>query len=192
VTADRFDDFDGPIELKLTDLPPGFHAPSTFIEAGQISTTFTLFGDEKASQPDAKHPPFKLAASATIDGKTVTHDAVGSVPKLVDPGDIVTTTAQSTVTIHPGHETRLLVHVERRNGFKGRIPVDVLGLPHGVRVLNIGLNGILVTERDTSREIVIYAEPWVQPMSHPFVVLAKRESKGTDHAADSVLLKVEK
>jgi hypothetical protein len=68
----------------------------------------------------------------------------------------------------------------------------VRGLPHGVRVLNIGLNGILLTERDTSREVVIYAEPWVKPMEHPFVVLAKREGKGTDHAAKSVLLKVEK
>jgi hypothetical protein len=37
---------------------------------------------------------------------------------------------------------------------------------------------------------VIYAEPWVQPATHPFVVLAKREGKNTEHAAKSVLLKV--
>ena len=42
---------------------------------------------------------------------------------------------------------RLTVKVERRNGFKGRIPLDVQGLPHGVRVLDVGLNGILVTQR---------------------------------------------
>ncbi len=66
------------------------------------------------------------------------------------------------------------------------------GLPHGVRVLNIGLNGILITERETSREVVLYAEPWVKPMERPIVVLAKREGANTEHAAKSVLLKIEK
>jgi hypothetical protein len=192
VTADRSDDFDGPIQVKLDNLPPGFSAPTTFIESGQTSTTFALFVDAKAANPDSKAPPLKLVATATIDGRPVIHEATGSLPKIVEPGDIVTTTAVPSVSIRPGQETRLLVHVERRNGFKGRIPLDVLGLPHGVRVLNVGLNGILVTERDTSREIFIYAEPWVQPMQHPFVVLANREGKGTQHAAQSVLLKVEK
>jgi hypothetical protein len=82
------------------------------------------------------------------------------------------------------------VKVERRNEFKGRVPVDVRGLPHGVRVLDIGLNGILITERESQREVVIYAEPWAQVQEHPFVVLARREGKGTEHAAKSVLLKV--
>jgi hypothetical protein len=192
VTADRLDDFDGPIQVRLENLPAGFSAPTTFIEAGQTSTTFALFADAKAANPDAKAPQLKLVANATIDGQPVVREATGGLPKVVEPGEIVTTTAQDTVVIHPGQETRLLVHVERRNDFKGRIPLDVLGLPHGVRVLNVGLNGILVTERDTSREIFIYAEPWVQPMQHPFVVLANREGKGTQHASQSVLLKVEK
>ena len=73
-----------------------------------------------------------------------------------------------------------------------RIPLDVKGLPYGVRVLDIGLNGILLTERDSEREVAIYCEPWVAPMDHPFVVLARREGKNTEHAARSVLLKVKK
>jgi hypothetical protein len=192
VTADRLDDFDGRIQVRLENLPPGFSAPSTFIEAGQTSTNFALFADAKTANPDPKAPPLKLVATAMIDGQQVVREATGGSPKVVDPGDIVTTTAVQAVAIRPGQETRLLVNVERRNGFKGRIPSDVQGLPHGVRVLHVGLNGILVTERDTSREIFLYAEPWVQPMEHPFVVLANREGKGTQHAAQSVLLKVEK
>jgi hypothetical protein len=82
------------------------------------------------------------------------------------------------------------VKIERRNGFKGRVPVEVRGLPHGVHVLDVGLNGILITEAETSRTFVIYAEPWVQPTTHPFVVLARSERKGTEHAARSVLLRV--
>ena len=120
------------------------------------------------------------------------HEAAGGVPKLLDPGDIVTTTRQNTVAIRPGQETRLVVDVERRGDFKGRVPLEVRGLPHGVRVLNIGLNGILITERDKSREVVIYAEPWVRPMEVPFVVMARSERKGTEHAAKAVTLKVER
>jgi hypothetical protein len=134
--------------------------------------------------------PIKLVAKATIDGKEVVREVTGGMPKVVEPGDLVTVTAVGEVTIKPGGEARLRVKIERRNDFKGRVPVEVRGLPHGVRVLDIGLNGILITERDTEREIAIYAEPWVKPMEHPFVVLSKREGKNTEHAAKSVLLKV--
>src|SRR6202011_6422833 len=106
--------------------------------------------------------------------------------------DIVTTTEQAEVVVAPGGEVRVTAKVERRNGFAGRIPLDVRGLPHGVRVLDIGLNGILITEKETTRTFVIYGEPWVQPMTQPFVVLARREGKNTEHAARSVLLKVSK
>jgi hypothetical protein len=83
------------------------------------------------------------------------------------------------------------VHIERRAGFTGRVPLEVKGLPHGVRVLDIGLNGILITEKETRRTIVLHAESWVEPTEHPFVILAKREGKNSEHAAKSVLLKVQ-
>ena len=112
------------------------------------------------------------------------------MPKLIEPGDLVTTVKESSVAIKPGAQAKLTVTIERRNGFQGRVPLDVKGLPHGVRVLDIGLNGILVNETETTRTVVLYAEPWVQAMERPFVVLAKREGKNTEHAAKSVLLNV--
>ncbi|MDB5313706.1 MAG: translocation protein TolB [Gemmataceae bacterium] len=190
VTATRLDGFDGPIRVQLEGLPPGFHAPAAAIEAGQNSTAFALFAAADAAVPAGTQ--LKLGAKAMIGGKEVAREAAGGLPKVTDGGDIVTTTRQDAVTIRPGQEAKLVVDIDRRNGFAGRVPLDVRGLPHGVRVLNIGLNGILVTERDTSREIVIYAEPWVKPTEHPFAVLARSERKGTEHAAKSVLLKVEK
>src|SRR5262249_20197480 len=98
VTADRLDDFDGRIQVRLENLPPGFSPPQTFVEAGQTSTNFALFADAKAANPDPKAPPLKLVATAMIDGQQVVHEAVGSLPKVVDPGDIVTTTATQAVT----------------------------------------------------------------------------------------------
>jgi hypothetical protein len=191
VSAERRDEFDGPIEVRLENLPPGFSAPATTIPAGENRTSFALFAEPSASV-EAKAQPLKLIARAVIDGKDVVREVTGGTPKLIEPGDIVTTTEKAEVTVKPGGEVRLTVKVERRNGFKGRIPLDVKGLPHGVRVLDIGLNGILITPLETSRTIVIYAEPWVADTSHPFVVLARHEGKGSAHAAKSVLLRVAK
>jgi hypothetical protein len=191
VNAERLDEYEGAIDLKLENLPPGFSAPATTIPAGESSTSFALFAEAGATVPATAHP-LKLIAKATIDGKQLVREAAGGMPKILDAADIVTTTEQSAVTVQPGGETRLTVRVERRNGFAGRIPLDVRGLPHGVRVLNIGLNGILITEKETTRTITIYCEPWVLPTEHPIVVLAKREGKNTEHGAKSVLLKVAK
>ena len=188
VTVTRIDGFDGPVSVKLDGLPDGLSAPETFVEAGFTTTTFALFADADAKVPaDTK---LKLIARATIGGKEVTREATGGLPKTVAVGDIVTTVRQQTITIQPGKETRFTVDIVRQGKFAGRVPVEVKGLPHGVRVLDIGLNGILITERDTSREVVLYAEPWVKPQEHPIVVLAKREGANTEHAAKSVLLQV--
>jgi hypothetical protein len=191
VRAERRDEFDGPIEVRLENLPPGFSAPATTIPAHENSTNLALYAEPGAIVP-AKAPPLKLRAHAVLDGKQVVREATGGLPKLIEPGDIVTTTEQSEVTVKPGNEVRLTVKVERRNGFKGRIPLEVKGLPHGVRVLDIGLNGILITPEATTRTIAIYAEPWVQEMTHPLVVSARHEGKNTEHAAKSVLLRVAK
>jgi hypothetical protein len=48
VTALRLDEFDGPIEVSLKAVPPGFHATNGAIGAGQISTTLTLSADDNA------------------------------------------------------------------------------------------------------------------------------------------------
>jgi hypothetical protein len=188
-TAERLDGYEGPIALRLENLPPGFSAPATTIPAGENSTAFSLYADASAVNP-GKAPPLKLVARATIDGREVIKAATGGLPTVQEPGDIMTTTELPEVTVRPGQQVTVTAHVERRNGFTGRIPLDVRGLPRGVRVLDVGLNGILVTERETTRTFVIYCEPWVQAQEHPFVVLARQESKNREHAAKSVLLKI--
>jgi hypothetical protein len=189
VSAERLDGYEGPIEVWLDGLPAGLSAPRTTIPTEEYTTTFALNVEPNGKVPD-KAAPFKLIGRAEIDGHAVVREAAGGVPKVVDPGDLVTTTEQAEVTVRPGQQVTMTARVERRNGFKGRVPLEVEGLPHGVRVLDIGLNGILITEKETKRSFVIYAEPWVEPTVHPFVVLATHEAKGTKHAARSVLLKV--
>jgi WD40 repeat protein len=185
-TARRIDGYEGEIALALEGLPAGFSAPKTSIPAGENSTVFTLFADSTAKDRSA---PLKLTSRARIDGKDVIHEATGGLATVAPAGDIGTTTDQAEVTVKPGGQVRLTVRIERRQ-FEGRVPLDVRGLPHGVRVLDVGLNGILINPNESVRTVVIQCDPWVQPTEHPFVVLAKRESKNTEYAAKSVLLKV--
>lgn len=189
ISVDRIDGYDGPIDMKFTNLPPGFSIPNTHMEAGEMTTAVAIYADAKAQTP-AKPMPLKLIGAAMIDGKHQVKEALGDTPKVTEVGEIVTFTDESAVTIRPGGITKVVVNIERRGGFIGRVPLEVRGLPHGVRVLDIGLNGILINEKETRRTIVLHAESWVQPTEHPFVILAKREGKNSEHAAKAVLLKV--
>ena len=50
-----------------------------------------------------------------------------------------------------------------------------MNLPHGVRVDDVGLNGVMITEQETSRMIHIVAEPWVQPQTQPLLIVGRVE-----------------
>lgn len=193
VQITRRDGFDGPVQLRFVDLPPGLSSPPSFVEGGQFATAVAV-----AATPDAHLPEgfrLRLQARAVIAGQEVVREALSEPlgpSDLRPPADLICRPLAHTLTIRPGQESRFAVEIERLGGFRGRVPLEVRGLPHGVRVLHVGLNGILITESETRREVVLYAEPWVQPMEHPIVVLARHEGKGTEHAAPSLLLKVEK
>lgn len=190
VSVTRTDGFDGPVAIRLKNVPQGFTAPPTSVEAGHNSTTLALFAGSDATLPDK--PAVVVIATATTGGKELVHEIPLALPVKIGTGDIVTSVRQQTIAIQPGKETRFTVDIERQGKFAGRVPIEVKGLPHGVRVLNIGLNGILITEREKSREVVLYAEPWVKPMERPIVVLARREGTSGEFAAKPLLLKVEK
>jgi hypothetical protein len=95
------------------------------------------------------------------------------------------------ISIRPGQEVTMTLAVERAPAFSGRVPIDVRNLPQGVRVQNIGLNGVLVTEKQTSRTVSLYAEPWVDAMERPFYAVGKAESAGTEHSSTPIILVVE-
>ena len=190
ITAERFDGYEGPIHVRFKDLQAGTHAPETTIEAGTFSTTVALFAEPNAKLPEAMSLAFECAGEAMLGDQMLTSRTMVDMPLLVDSSDILTTVKESEVAIKPGGQAKMTVSIERRHGFQGRVPLEVRGLPHGVRVLDIGLNGILVNENETTRTVTLYAEPWVQAQDHPFVVLARREGKNTEHAAKSVLMRV--
>ncbi len=196
VTATRIDEFDGPIRVTARDMPAGFSIPDTVIEAGQTTAVVTLSATAAAKSAPAG---WRLTGSADIAGQPARRFAPGVKLTVADDADLTTATA-SEVEIRPGGESRFTVKVERHFDFKGRVPLDVRGLPHGVRVMNIGLSGILVLPGESQREVVLYAEPWVTPQTRPVTVTARSERasgerrgaapKDTEYAAPPLLLRV--
>ncbi len=113
------------------------------------------------------------------------------VASIVPPPDVVVTTDITQVSLEPGQQATVTLHVERRNGYKGRVPCFIKNLPRGVQVVNIGLNGVLITETQTSRTFTLRAEDWAKPIEQPIYVVGEVESdSSTNHASPPLELKV--
>ncbi len=120
-----------------------------------------------------------LVGRAMIDGRPVSRQAETTEPlsvvALTPAPDLVVTTDARRIELAPGRAVTLTVTVERHNGFTGRVPVSVMNLPHGVRVDDVGLNGVMITEQETSRVVHIVAEPWVQAQTQPLIIVGRVE-----------------
>ncbi|PQO44306.1 WD40 repeat domain-containing protein [Blastopirellula marina] len=83
IAIERFDNFDGPVQLEVTGLPPGFQATSPLvIEAGHVEATGVLSALPWAPAPTAANEATsKVIAKAMIDGQEVTKE-VGSLGKI--------------------------------------------------------------------------------------------------------------
>jgi hypothetical protein len=196
VTAERKDGFNGPIDVEFVDLPEGLTSTPSRIPADSDTTVLMI-----AAAPDASLDTYKarlrtlepkpapyevsgvaaltLAARGSIDARVVAHEAERMDPldviALAPQPDLVVTTSVERVELPAGGDVRLTVKVERRNGFTGRVPISVMNLPHGVRVDDIGLNGVMITEEETSRTVHLVAERWVQPLTQPIVIVGRVE-----------------
>src|ERR1700730_16350050 len=77
--------------------------------------------------------------------------------------DVVVTTDTKETTVEQGDKAEIAVSIARQGGFRGRVPVEVRNLPPHVRVLDVGLNGVLITEDESRRSFMIEALPMAEP-----------------------------
>jgi WD40 repeat protein len=195
VSVERLDDFNGPIEVRLEGLPAGFAASTTTIGPNLLTGVIQL-----AALPGVETPPlessltWRAVATARVRGEPIerrSSPTLGAhVLTVTSPPDLVVTVEPQVATIRPGEEVRFTATIERKNGFTGRVPVDVLNLPHGLRVLDIGLNGVLINENETSRSFVVTCDPWAVPGRWPFFAAARVESKNERHGSPLLYLVV--
>lgn len=171
--VERIQEYSGPLSVSVENLPDTWKAGPAFIAEGETGTTILM-------QPVVKG--VELPTGWTI---RVTDPATG-MSKTV-PGIAGKTIGQARVKAKPGtldlagspgRVVRLPITIERIGDFKGRVPVEVRGLPPGVRVLDIGLNGILVPPEQSERTLQIEIDSWYQGGDVAFSLVAKEEGKG--------------
>lgn len=208
VSAERRDNFDGPITVELTGLPPGFTASTPIvIEAGQIDAYGVIRCAPDAPEPTPQNQAISIATgTAEIQGELVSHPGNGlgkinlegepalSATILPAPGGARPVASPPggplEFEIHPGETIMLKVAVERLK-HQGEIEFGKedsgRNLPHGVYVDNIGLNGLMLLEGQTEREFVLTCAPWVPEQSRLFHL---RTAAGGGVATPPVLLHV--
>ena len=191
VSLTRTDGFDGAVEVRREGLPPGVSATPAVIAAGEF--TAALFPHGRYLRTGLLAPD--VVASRHRDwgcrrGGGRESGAETARPRRPNGGWITVIPAPNLkvvspwrVAIRPGEEVSMKLSVERLRGLKGRVPIDVRNLPQGVRVLDIGLNGVLITENQTERTIRVFAESWVRPQVRPFYAVGRAEAAGTEHSS---------
>jgi hypothetical protein len=196
VRADRLPGYEGPIEIQVQGLPTGVIAGRATIPAGQTSTVVVLSAGANASA-GALPLPIKIVGHASVAGRDVVRVANEDTPlqlaSVIPPPDVLVTAEPTQLAIQPGKSITVTLHVQRQNGFKGRVPCSVENLPPGVRVVNVGLNGVLVTESQSSRTFTLHAEDWAKPITQPVYVVGRVESNSpTMHPSAPLSLHVSK
>ena len=193
VAVYRLDGFDGEVRVQMENLPAGVSAANAVIPAGADSTVILL-----EATPEASFAPtrVRIAGRAEVNGRVLIRtpeNDPGILLALNTVSDLTVAVDRREVRLEPGKEARIRVDIDRLGEFQGRVPVNVRNLPYGVRVMNVGLNGILVTKEESSRVFTLYAEPWVKPLVQPIYVVARVETNSSnplEHAAAAVQLQV--
>ncbi len=195
VSVNRLQGYEGPIEIEVKGLPQGLTAKKAEIAAGEDSTVVVLSAAQ-GSNPDSLPAHFEIEGHAVVNGRAITRrasaDKALQVASIIPPPDVAVRAEPEQVAIAPDKEVSVSLHVERRNGFKGRVPCDVVNLPPGVRVVNLGLNGILVPENRSDATFKLRAADWAKPIVQPIYVVANVESNATtQHPSPPIMLRVE-
>jgi len=190
----RKDGFDDAVEVEAVGLPPGVTATTARIEPEAYTADLLLMAD--ASAPAFSPPTWRLVAQSagrSSGERVIRHESDPGGPSggritVTPEPDLKVTASADRVVIRPGERVDLTLNVARSPAFSGRVPIEVRNLPIGVRVLNIGLNGVLVTESQVARPISLYAEPWVSPADRSFYAVGRVEAASADSSSPPIRL----
>lgn len=192
VTATRLDGFNQAIDVTLEDLPAGLKATAGAIAPGQVSTTLLLSAASDAKLEVAA--PLKAVGRASGLRHLANPDDTLKLISLMPKPDVLMTAQTTEVVVHPGKTAEIAVIIQRQNGFGGRVPVSVMHLPPRIKLVDIGLNGVLINENETRRTFTIEALPNAEPIEQIIYVggiVETRSPLSTVYAAPHpILLKV--
>ncbi len=207
--ADRKDNFDEPIQIDITGVPAGYWATSPLIiEAGH-----DLISGSLHAMPNAKADVDWSKLKITAKGKNIIHGAgtfgkvtLGTKPKFIivlepDAGgkpvmrDPAAETKPLELTLAPGQTVKAWLRAVRQ-GNDDIINLDVHGLPHGVIIDDIGLNGVQIRAGENERPIFFRAANWMtecESLCHGAISSARNEHDSAGlQTSFPILLKIRK
>ncbi len=173
IKVDRTDGFEGDVRVEIAGVPEGFYVSTPLVvQAGHLSAVGCLYPVASVKPGKADFSKVTLTASAMLGGQRVTRNlgafpavTVAAPPKQVlflepdiagkPPGDGKTPPAHPyEITIAPGGRVPAWLRVDRR-GNDALLALDVEGMPHGVIVDSIGLNGVQIRAGENERPIFL-------------------------------------
>jgi WD40 repeat protein len=176
VNLDRVDGFEGSVRVEISGAPPGFVISSPLIvEAGHTTSRGTIYAAPDAPAP-SNESQVKITATAMLDGREMIKpvNGIGTVklgnPSVMEVGldaggpstrPTSAPAALPEITVVPGKFTPARLWI-RRGSFKGEVTFEADNLPHGVIIADIGLNGVLIAEDQSERQIFLHTAPWVE------------------------------
>ncbi len=207
--ADRVDGFDDSIQIDISGLPEGYFVSSPLnIEAGHdlISGSLHAALNAKANADWSKLKIITKSQGITHDGGTFGKITLGEKPKFIivmepDAGskavmrELKDETQPLEIILVPGQTVKAWIRAVRM-GNDGILSLDVHGLPHGVIVDDIGLNGVQIREKENERPIFFRAANWARDQDA--LIHAALSSARNEHDSASlqtsfpVLLKIRK
>ena len=195
VFAWRRDGFNGPIDVAFRDLPGGLSGTTGRILPGESSVALTLSAD---AESHALVTPLRVVGAATLDRRPVEREAraderVSVIATGLPPDVRVVSVTPAVLELSPGGRARVTATIARANGFTGRVPLSVNNLPFRITVPDIGLNGILITEDQSSRSFEIVADERAEPAEQTLYVTARVETNGgtaSDHSSVPITIRI--
>ncbi len=190
----RSEGFAGPVEVELHDLPACLGAPRGHIPPTEHSVVLAL---SASADCGAEPVPLRAVGQARIGGVDVARDAKAGEPVSVvavsaPPEVRVVSVTPDAIELAPGGRATVTASIARADGFAGRVPLSVRNLPLDVTVPDIGLNGILVTEEQTSRSFEIVAGERAGEVEQTLYVTARIETNGgmSEHVSAPIRLRI--
>ncbi len=174
----RRDGFNEPVTIKAESLPTGVSMTPTVVET-DASTAF-LRSRPIPTAPAFSDPTWRVSARAVggLHHELDPGGASGGRITVISNENLHVASKEEQVTIQAGREVAMTLTVVRGAAFQGRVPIEIRNLPTGVRVLDVGLNGVLITESQTERTIRLFAEPWAEPCERACYAVGRVEGAG--------------
>ena len=191
VSVNRALGYQGAVDVELKGLPKGLSAQPAVIPAGQDSAVIVVEASADPGLTQIPPSPVEVVGRGSIDGHTIERVANQMLPlrvaSVMPAPDILVAAEPKEVILEPGGKVEVTLHVERKNNFHGRVPCNALGLPPGVTIENTGLNGVMVSEKQSSRTFKLVAADWAPAADQTFYVIGQVESNSTTTHASSPL-----